>query len=581
MFIINQLKKTASLDLRSLALFRIFLGMLIIGDLLIRLRDLRIFYSDEGTLPISQLPVLTIINSTFSFHTANGSWEFQLFMFLIALLFGIFLLFGYKTTLSTLISWILLVSLQNRNPIILQGGDVVFRLILFWAIFLPIGKRFSVDAFKKDYIEVFKDNRVLSISTLALILQIGFVYFFAALLKTGDEWRQDYTATYFALSLDSFSTWFGRILLDQFNLLKVLTFSVWWAEFCALWFLIFPIFNFVFRTIAIVALFGLHFGLMMSMYLGHFPWVMFVCLSALIPTETWDFVIRFIEKRLNFKKIVISYNPTVNIQSKFIKFICIFFVMRKVEFKESKESFEVKKNKTTYSGVDALEVIFKNSLIFHWFSFIFKIKFVGRIINKIRVIIGKSLKRSVTEGNLKVKELTHDNFFKFFIYNFISSIAIMLIFFWNVSTVVKTVNLDQPFYNAVMFLRLDQEWNMFAPYPLKEDGWFVVTGFYNDGEEKNLLGTPKDTRYERPKNIADEYKNERWRKYMLNLWAQSFADHRVYYLSYLCREENKITDDINKPILTKIEMEYMEEFSQLPGIETSTRQIFLQEYNCL
>lgn len=34
------------------------------------------------------------------------------------------------------LSWFLLVSIQVRNPIILQGGDVVLRAIMFWMLFL-------------------------------------------------------------------------------------------------------------------------------------------------------------------------------------------------------------------------------------------------------------------------------------------------------------------------------------------------------------------------------------------------------------------------------------------------------------
>ena len=49
------------------------------------------------------------------------------------------LIFGVRTRFAALASWFMLVSVQTRNPVILQGGDVYLRLLAFIAIFLPIG----------------------------------------------------------------------------------------------------------------------------------------------------------------------------------------------------------------------------------------------------------------------------------------------------------------------------------------------------------------------------------------------------------------------------------------------------------
>ena len=36
-------------------------------------------------------------------------------------------------------------SLHARNPVIQHRGDELFRLLLMWTMFLPVGQRFSVD----------------------------------------------------------------------------------------------------------------------------------------------------------------------------------------------------------------------------------------------------------------------------------------------------------------------------------------------------------------------------------------------------------------------------------------------------
>jgi hypothetical protein len=46
---------------------------------------------------------------------------------------------GYYTRLAMFLSWYPVISLHDRNPIILHNGDGVLRLLLFWGMFLPLG----------------------------------------------------------------------------------------------------------------------------------------------------------------------------------------------------------------------------------------------------------------------------------------------------------------------------------------------------------------------------------------------------------------------------------------------------------
>jgi len=79
---------------------------------------------------------------------------------------------------------------------------------------------------------------------------------------------------------------------------------------------------------------------------------------------------------------------------------------------------------------------------------------------------------------------------------------------------------------------------MVAPYPLKYDGWYVIDGHLVNGTEVNVLDLGKPVSFEKPANIADLYKNERWRKYLMNLSLADFSDYRLYYGKYLCRSYN-------------------------------------------
>ena len=66
-----------------------------------------------------------------------NSLTFAALLFLVAAAGAGALLLSYRTRLATLLSWVLLVSVQNRNPLLGQGGDDLLRMLLFWGLFLP------------------------------------------------------------------------------------------------------------------------------------------------------------------------------------------------------------------------------------------------------------------------------------------------------------------------------------------------------------------------------------------------------------------------------------------------------------
>jgi hypothetical protein len=62
---------------------------------------------------------------------------------LCALLFSV----GYRTGLMNFIVWAFTISLHAYSPFVGHGGDVYCRVILFWAMFLPLGKVRRLSAF--------------------------------------------------------------------------------------------------------------------------------------------------------------------------------------------------------------------------------------------------------------------------------------------------------------------------------------------------------------------------------------------------------------------------------------------------
>ena len=153
-----KLKELFGIDLRSLALFRICLGLIILIDLLTRLPDLNTFYTDAGLLPRAALVGQPQLISA---HLMNGTVWFQAVLFLIQGVCAVGLLVGYRTRLMTWLSWVLMVSLHWRFRSILGGGDEYLRYLLFWSVFLPLGARWSVDRALDDSVEPGRRRRIV------------------------------------------------------------------------------------------------------------------------------------------------------------------------------------------------------------------------------------------------------------------------------------------------------------------------------------------------------------------------------------------------------------------------------------
>src|SRR6185503_15723487 len=87
---------------------------------------------------------------------------------------------------------------------------------------------------------------------------------------------------------------------------------------------------------------------------------------------------------------------------------------------------------------------------------------------------------------------------------------------WNVTSLpAAPFRLGESFQRIGYLLRLDQTWNMFAPSPTKDDGWYVIPGRLRDGSTVDLFRNGGDVRWDRPASVAASFPNSRWRRYMM------------------------------------------------------------------
>jgi hypothetical protein len=280
------LEKVFGIDVRSLALFRICLALIMIGDLLYRAQDLEAHYTDAGVLPIALVSVYQQQHWWWSIHTLHPALPLEIVLFLIAGLFALSLLVGYRTRTVSVVCWLLLISLQNRNTLVLTGGDTMLRVLAFWAMFLPLGVRWSVDR-ALDKTAAPMPQRIFSVGTVALIAQLAMVYLFGALYKTGPTWHTDYTAIYYALSIGQFATPLAKSLLHYPDLLKTLTFVSWHLEFLAPILIVVSAFSGRLRTAIVLVYMCFHVSLGLCLELGLFPIIGALAWVILLPDWFW------------------------------------------------------------------------------------------------------------------------------------------------------------------------------------------------------------------------------------------------------------------------------------------------------
>ncbi|WP_290809992.1 HTTM domain-containing protein [Halovivax sp.] len=136
-------------DTRSLAAFRVFLALLVLADLALRSRNFSFYYTDDGVVPQS-LAMEHTPDYAVSVYYLTSDPALIAGLFVLTGLIALQLLIGYKTRLATICAFLLVVSLDHHNPFVLSYADTLFRLLLFWAIFLPLGERWSVDAVHRE-----------------------------------------------------------------------------------------------------------------------------------------------------------------------------------------------------------------------------------------------------------------------------------------------------------------------------------------------------------------------------------------------------------------------------------------------
>ncbi len=275
------------IDARSLTAFRIGLGALLLADLAYRALDFRAHYTDAGVLPRAlYLEIFSEVEFSWSLHLILGSEPYTALLFLVAGAAALALLLGRHTRGAALLSWVLLVSLHNRQPLVISGSDMILRLLLFWSLFLPLDGPPSVDRRAPTRVQ---PRIELSPASVALLIQVVLIYAFSLIHKLLDPAWTQLIAVEEALRVEGVATALGRELLAYPALLRGAAASTLAIE------LVLPLLAFVpwatarIRIGVVIAMGAFHLlGLGGTMNLGLFEYVMALAWVPFLPPLFWD-----------------------------------------------------------------------------------------------------------------------------------------------------------------------------------------------------------------------------------------------------------------------------------------------------
>jgi len=277
-------------DARFLGAFRIGFGALLTWDGARRFDEAREYYSNEGFLPNHFSLFRPMGDGVFSFlHAFSSLAEVRSVMALMLVVFVMYTV-GYRTKLAQVLAFLAITSLDARDLFVENGGDVLVNVMAFFTITLPLGRRFSVDALLRSMRERNEkspealndrsrpappDNAVVSLMVVLLFLQLAVIYFFNAVHKSGEGWKNG-SAIWWFLQQDRIVTHLGIFLREHlpYPLIRGSGYGALGMEFSLPWILLFPFYRTWAMRLALLLGVGLHGGIALTSRLGPFSYAM-------------------------------------------------------------------------------------------------------------------------------------------------------------------------------------------------------------------------------------------------------------------------------------------------------------------
>lgn len=298
------------IDPRSLGLFRIVMGLVLIRDLLGRWKYIDELYTNEGVLPNHNhlFNLKSEGHSVWSaLHSVSGDGE-ALVAFCIIFFVYLGYVAGFKTRIFQVLAFLSLLSLTTRNLLMENAGNVLALSLLGFTTLLPLGSRYSVDAVAgamrtaregthRELVTPLRATQAdlerhrapgwspTSVAAFGVLLQLCIV-FFALSWQHAGAWK-DGTAIQKALHTVRIASPFGFGLRGS-GALSLVTHLLHFVGYLVPLAILIPVVRGKLRGAAAVlmALTGVLYGVLFNF--GLFGWTLAASALLVISSDSWD-----------------------------------------------------------------------------------------------------------------------------------------------------------------------------------------------------------------------------------------------------------------------------------------------------
>jgi uncharacterized membrane protein YphA (DoxX/SURF4 family) len=233
--------------------------------------------------------------SLFFIQTGGHTTMLAYMVIIIGIISAFLMMIGWQSRVTAFMTWLVWVSLWNRNPLLLDGDDAVLKMMCFYLMLSPCGNCWSVDAYLRS------KPQTVAIWPLRLVqFQIALIYFVSGWVKfQSPEWL-DGTIMQYVLIHPQYSRWDGWAIIDKPMMTGLLTGLAWFIRW---WELLFPLLLLNTNTRKLSILIGIlfHVGLLLSMNLRWFAVIMLALYLALIANRSF---LRFEEELLKYFRLL-------------------------------------------------------------------------------------------------------------------------------------------------------------------------------------------------------------------------------------------------------------------------------------
>jgi hypothetical protein len=543
-------ERYTSVDPRTLGLFRICMGVLLLTNLYDRVsgHDLVAFYSNEGILPnhwaLFRPPAHDYWSLILGFSTPD---EMQVVVTAIAAIYVGYLI-GWNTRVMQLLALLAYESLNLRFLIIQHGGNVVVNVLLVWSLFLPLGVRLSVDSLRKSLRQKVErtaaelnargwftpSQKIVTFAYACLCLNFAGIYFFNALHKNGMGWREG--------SIIHWILWQSRMatplavwvrMHEPGWLSPMLTWGTLVIEWSIPFLILAPVLQRWTRPIVTVAIIALHLGIATFSVLGPFGWAMMCFGVALLGPADWALALAFFQKRT--PHVVAKVDLSSAVVRTGARILARLDGLQRIEFLEGEKGsgFSVGDAR---GGAALFRVVHALPLGMVW-SLPLRASFVAdTVFSLVRGASRVLASREVEERPSNIAAPWYWGGAKWFGYHTALTIILTSVISqfwvesWGIPAEWKPKERPAWMVHVIDYLQIPEGWSMFAPDAPREDSRLIADATLANGEHIDLLtGEPVDFELELK---APWGFNQHWCEVHARMqnWPQHWRNFRDYLL---------------------------------------------------